>query len=336
MATHPFRAPRWRGLSAIGRRRLARVLAFAILGIVALATGLYTVPAESEGVVLRLGRLSKTVPPGLHVKIPFGIDEVRTVPVQRQLKQEFGFATGSATNPFQSADDEAEREAEKSMVTGDLNAALVEWVVQYRIDRPEQYLFKVRDADFTLRDASESVMRAVVGDRTVDEVITIGRQEIESEALTKLQELVASYEMGIRIDQVQLKDVNPPERVQASFNEVNQAQQERERAINLANGEYNKAIPRARGQADQAIRAAEGYAQKRVNEAEGDVAAFNALLAEYLEAPEVTRKRIYLETMAEVLPRITDKTILDSRIEGLLPLLGLGGPAPAELRGGER
>jgi membrane protease subunit HflK len=315
---------------------LLRSLPIVLLGLILLSTALYTVPAESEGVVLRLGRFSKTVPPGLHVKIPLGIDRVQIVPVQRQLKQEFGFATAGASNPYQASHAAEEQQDEKAMVTGDLNAALVEWVVQYRIDRPDQYLFKVREADLTLRDASESVMRAVVGDRTVDEVITIGRQEVESEALIKLQELVASYEMGIRIDQVQLKDVNPPERVQASFNEVNQAQQERERAINLANGEYNKAIPRARGQADQAIRAAEGYASKRVNEAEGDAAAFNALFAEYLEAPEVTRKRIYLETMAGVLPGIRSKTIIDSEVEGLLPLLGLGGREGAELGGGQR
>jgi membrane protease subunit HflK len=167
-------------------------------------------------------------------------------------------------------------------------------------------------------------MREVIGDRTVDEVITIGRQEIEDQALLRLQALVASYEMGIKIDQVQLKNVNPPERVQASFNEVNQAQQEKERAINVANGEYNKAIPRARGEADQAIRAAEGYAKKRVNEAEGDVAAFNALLAEYQKAPEVTRRRLYLETMGEVLPEVGRKIIIDESAQGVLQLLNLG------------
>lgn len=337
MSTQPFRyKPTGFRLPSAFPRQILRTLPLVLLGLILLATALYTVPAESEGVVLRLGRFAKTVPPGLHVKIPFGVDRVQVVPVRRQLKQEFGFATPGATSPYQASYGPQEQEDEKAMVTGDLNAALVEWVVQYRIDRADQYLFKVREADLTLRDASESVMRAVVGDRTVDEVITIGRQEIESEALIKLQELVASYEMGIRIDQVQLKDVNPPERVQASFNEVNQAQQERERAINLANGEYNKSIPRARGQADQVIRAAEGYATKRVNEAEGDAAAFQAVLAEYLKAPEVTRKRIYLETMAGVLPGIPNKTIIDSEVQGLLPLLGLGGGARVELGGGQR
>ena len=209
------------------------------------------------------------------------------------------------------------------MVTGDLNAVLVEWVLQYRIERPEHYLFNVRDPDATLRAASESVMREVVGDRTVDEVITIGRQEVEDEALQKLRKVVTSYAMGIKVDQVQLKNVNPPEKVQASFNEVNQAQQEKERAINIANGEYNKEIPRARGRAAQSIRAAEGYAKQRVNQAEGEVAAFNAQLAEYLKAPEVTRQRLYLEAMSEILPKLKNKVIVDQDVKGVLPVFGV-------------
>jgi membrane protease subunit HflK len=286
-------------------------------------TAFYTVPAEGEGVVQRFGRFSHVVSPGLHFKLPLGIDVVDVVPVKRQLKQEFGFGTPGATNEWQSRP-ENEWSEEKSMVTGDLNVALVEWIIQYRIDKPERFLFSVRNPQATLRDASENVMREVVGDRTVDEVITIGRQQIEDEALQKLQKLVVSYEMGIKIDQVQLKNVNPPEKVQASFNEVNQAQQEKERAINVANGEYNKSIPRARGKADQVIRAAEGYAKKRVNEAEGDVSKFNALLGEYIKAPEVTRRRIYLETMAEVLPRVKNKVVVADGVKGLLPFLNLG------------
>lgn len=300
----------------------------ALFGIIFLGvlvtTMSYTVPAESEAVVLRFGRFIDTVPSGLHFKLPFGIDAKYLVPVKRQLKQEFGFGTMGSTTRWQSSSPR-EWDQEKAMVTGDLNAALVEWVIQYRIERPDHYLFNVRNADETLRDASESVMREVVGDRTVDEVITVGRQEIEAEALQKLQLLVESYEMGIRIDQVQLKNVNPPERVQSSFNEVNQAQQEKERAINIANGEYNKAIPRSRGEADQGISAARGYALKRINEAEGDAAAFNAVLAEYLKAPEITRKRLYLETMSVVLSQVRSKIILDQDVGGgVLPFLNLG------------
>ncbi len=294
-----------------------------VVGLLLFAwTGFYTVPAESEGVVLRFGRFDHIVPSGLHFKLPLGIDTAQIVPVKRQLKVEFGFGTEGATAPFQTGP-QAEWTEVKAMVTGDLNAVMVEWVIQYRIERADRYLFNVRSPDETLRDASESVMREVVGDRTVDEVITIGRQEVEDEALQKLRALVRSYAMGINVDQVQLKNVNPPERVQASFNEVNQAQQERERAINIANGEYNKEIPRARGRATQTIRAAEGYAKQRVNEAEGEVAAFNALLAEYNKAPEVTRRRLYLETMAEVLPKVKNKVIVGNDVKGLLPLLNL-------------
>ena len=300
--------------------------ALIIWGVVALFVALaaftmfYTVQAESQGVVLRFGKYIKTVDPGLRYKLPFGLDRVLILPVKRQLKQEFGFGTSGASNPTQSAQAD-EQEHERNMVTGDLNAATVEWIIQYRIRDPQAYLFKVRDPGNTLRDISESVMRTVVGDRTVDEVITVGRQEIESEALANLQELVNKYDLGLSIDQVQLKNVNPPINVQPSFNEVNQAQQEREKMINMANGEYNKVIPRASGEAEQKIQAAEGYALQRVNEAEGDVSRLNSVLLEYLKAPEVTKRRLYLETMNEVVPKLGKKIILDDAAKGVLPLL---------------
>jgi membrane protease subunit HflK len=280
------------------------------------------VPADSQGVVMRFGKYLKTVDSGLRYKMPLGIDQVIELPVRRQLKQEFGFGTAGGNYAYQNSSSQ-EQDQEKSMVTGDLNTALVEWIVQVRIQDPRKFLFEVRSPDETLRDASESIMREVVGDRTVDEVITIGRQEIESEALLKLQGLVNKYELGLSIDQVQLKNVNPPEPVQASFNEVNQAQQEREKLINVANGEYNKAVPRARGEAEQKLSAAEGYALKRVNEAKGDVSAFNAVLSEYIKAPEVTKKRIYLETMSEIVPKMGKQIIIDADLSGLLPLLQL-------------
>ncbi|HEY0791470.1 MAG TPA: FtsH protease activity modulator HflK [Chthoniobacterales bacterium] len=293
----------------------------AVLLIAVLWTSYYTVGAESEGVVLRFGKFLTTVEPGLHFKLPFGIDTVAVLPTRRQLKLEFGFATpGYTTNPIQEGQDQDE---EKSMVTGDLNAALVEWVVQYRIEDPRQYLFDVRNPGETLRDLSEAAMREVIGDRTVDELITIGRQEIEIEALARMQELSRRYHLGIRVDQVQLKNVNPPSQVQASFNEVNKAQQDRENAINIANGDYNKAVPRAKGQADQTIRGAEGYRFKRVNEAEGDVAAFSAVLQQYIKAPEITRTRLYLETMSEILPQVGQKIVVDESLRQLLPVLPL-------------
>jgi membrane protease subunit HflK len=295
---------------------LILVILLAILGW----TSYYTVGPASEGVVLRFGRFLQTVEPGLHFKLPFGIDDVTVLPTRRQLKLEFGFTTPGFTNPDQPSQ---ESEEERSMVTGDLNAALVEWVVQYRISDPKQYLFDVRNPGATLRDLSEAAMREVIGDRTVDEVITIGRQEIEVSALARMQEMAKAYRLGIRIDQVQLKNVNPPGPVQASFNEVNKAQQDRENMINIANGEYNKAVPKAKGDADRAIRAAEGYRFKRINEAEGDVASFNATLAQFVKAPEITRTRLYLETMGEVLPEIGQKIIVDESLKQLLPVLPL-------------
>jgi membrane protease subunit HflK len=300
-----------------------------ILGIVAffvvvagLLSSWYTVKPDEAGVVIRFGRVLKTAPPGLHFKAPYGVDQVLKVAVKRQQKQEFGFGTKGSTNPSQHSKSN-EMEAEKQMVSGDLNAALVEWVIQYRITEPEDYLFKVRNADLTLRDASESVMREVVGDRTVDEVITVGRQEIEDECETKLRELVSTYQLGMTIDQVQLKDVNPPQPVQNSFNEVNQAQQEKEKLINIANGSYNREVPKERGEAERTISEAYGYALQRINEAEGDAARFVALFTEYQKAPEVTKRRIYLETMQAVMPTIGKRVIIDEKTPGVLPLLNL-------------
>ncbi|MGB5472187.1 MAG: FtsH protease activity modulator HflK [Gammaproteobacteria bacterium] len=298
------------------------MIALALLALVALGawTAYYTVPSDSVAVVQRFGKYLKDVQPGLHFKLPLGIDVATIVPVKRQLKQEFGFMTPGASDPYQGPRD-GKRETE--MVTGDLNAALVEWVVQYRISDPAKFLFEVREPSETLRYVSESVMREVVGDRTVDEVITIGRQEIETEALAKMQALSTKYAMGISIDQVQLKNINPPQPVQESFNEVNQAQQEKEKLINEARRDYNKVIPLAEGEKDQRIREADGYRLKRVNEAEGDVARFNALLAEYSKAPEVTRRRIYIETLQDVMPGIRSKIIVDDEARSILPLLNL-------------
>jgi len=295
-------------------------LALLVLAGLGVWTAYYTVPSDSVAVVQRFGKYLKDVPPGLHFKLPLGIDTATIVPVKRQLKQEFGFSTPGASDPFQSPRD-GRRETE--MVTGDLNAALVEWVVQYRISDPVKFLFEVREPSETLRYVSESVMREVVGDRTVDEVITIGRQEIETEALAKMQALSTKYAMGISIDQVQLKNINPPQPVQESFNEVNQAQQEKEKLINEARRDYNKVIPLAEGEKDQRIREADGYRLKRINEAEGDVARFSALLAEYSKAPEVTRRRIYIETLQDVMPGIRSKIIVDEQTRSILPLLNL-------------
>jgi len=291
-----------------------------LVAVLLLWTAIYTVPADAVGVVQRFGRYVATEEPGLRFKIPYGVDSVTIVPVRRQMKLEFGFATGRATNPFQGSQDP---EQEKSMVTGDLNEVMVEWIVQYRIADAKRFLFEVRDPEETLRAAAEAMMREVVGDRTVDEVITIGRQEIEVESRTALQKLAEQYELGTSIDLIQLKNVNPPRQVQASFDEVNQAQQEKQRAINVANGEYNKVVPRAKGDAERLIAEAKGYALKRVNEAEGDATRFTAVFEQYRKAPDVTRQRLYLETMTEVLPQMGRKIIVDDKGQQVLPLLQL-------------
>ncbi|HCU89705.1 MAG TPA: FtsH protease activity modulator HflK [Gammaproteobacteria bacterium] len=319
-----FRSGRNRLRNALPQGGPRGLTGFALVALILVGiwTAYYTVPSDSVAVVQRFGKYLKEVPPGLHFKIPLGVDLATIVPVKRQLKQEFGFSTRGARDPYQSPRD-GKRETE--MVTGDLNAALVEWVVQYRISDPAKFLFEVREPAETLRYVSESVMREVVGDRTVDEVITIGRQEIESEALMKMEALSTKYEMGVSIDQVQLKNINPPGPVQESFNEVNQAQQEKEKLINEARRDYNKVIPLAEGEKDQRIREADGYRIKRINEAEGDVSRFNALLAEYTKAPEVTRRRIYIETLQEVMPHIRSKVVVDEQSQGILPLLNIDG-----------
>jgi membrane protease subunit HflK len=216
---------------------------------------------------------------------------------------------------------------ESNMLTGDLNAAEVEWVVQYRVVDPYKFLFRVRNVETTFRDITEAVMREVVGDRTVNEVLTVGRQEVAALVEQRLQGLCDQYETGIKVEQVVLQDVNPPDAVKASFNEVNQAQQEREKLINEAQSEYNQVIPRARGEALKTIQQAEGYLLERVNQARGDSARFVALYESYRRAPEVTRKRIYLETMNTVLPKVSRKIVVDDKIRGLLPLLNLN-PEP--------
>lgn len=288
-------------------------------------TCFYQVSAESVGVVQRFGRFSEIAEPGLRFKLPFGIDRVTVVPVKRQLKLEFGYGTSAASNPYQLS---RESDMERDMVTGDLNAASVEWVVQYGIDEPRKFLFELRDPEETLRDLSESLMREVVGDRTVDEVLTTGRQEIADEMLAKLQPLVSKLEMGLRVELVQLGNVYPPRPVQHSFDEVNNAQQQRETAINVALGEYNKVVPRASGEAQQKISEAEGYALKRINEAEGDVTRFKALLEQYEKAPDVTRQRLYLETMGEVIPQLGGKIIIDESARQFLPLMNIQPPQP--------
>jgi modulator of FtsH protease HflK len=300
------------------RKHISKIIVGVIVLIVAF-TSIHTVGPEEEGVVLKLGKYDRTVMPGLNFILPLGVEKMHKIPVQRQLKEEFGFRTlesGTRTTYAKS-----QYVDESLMLTGDLNMADVEWVIQYRISDSYQYLFRVRNAQKTLRDMTEAVMRKVVGDRTVNEVLTVGRQEVATTVETMLQQLCDEYENGIRIDQVVLQDVNPPDLVKASFNEVNQAQQERATLINQAESEYNRIIPRASGEAREVIQRAEGYALNRVNRAQGEVSRFNDLYTEYINAPEVTKKRLYLETMERVIPNIGQKIVVDDNGNNVLPLL---------------
>ncbi len=291
---------------------------FAILLLSLLFSLWFTVEPEEVGVVLRLGKYTRTADPGLNFKLPLGIENVYKVPVERQLKLEFGFRT---TTPGVRTQYSARGYLEESlMLTGDLNAAQVEWIVQYRINDPYKFLFRVRNAVKTFRDINEAMMREIVGDRTVDEVLTVGRQEVASTVAMRLQEISDQYELGIKVVQVVLQDVNPPESVKPAFNEVNEAQQEREKLINQAKSEYNKVIPRARGEAARTIEEARGYAVERVNNARGEASKFNAVFKEYLKAKEVTHQRIYLETMSDVLQKVGRKLITDEEATGILPL----------------
>lgn len=310
-------------------RRIRAFLGSQLLGVALIAlllgvamTSYYQVEPEQVALVTRFGRYVHTTHPGPHFKWPFGIERAIKVPVQRQLKAEFGFRTAS-TEGRSEYTEPADATLESRMLTGDLNVADVEWIVQYKIKDPYQYVFRVRNVSGTLRDLSESVMRKVVGDHSVTEVLTVGREAIQALAKDELQELCNRYEMGIEVLQLVLQDVNPPEPVRESFNEVNQAIQERERAINQAWANYNSVIPEAQGKAEQELQNAEGYATERVNNASGDVQRFLALQTEYQKAPAVTRSRLYLEAMGRVLPKVRRRIFIDDEIKGLVPLLSL-------------
>ena len=301
---------------------LALVLLVSLLGTV------YQIEPEEVGVILRFGKYARTAEPGLHFKLPF-VEDMTRVPVQRQLKQEFGFRTIEAGTRTEFTTQERRFADEAVMLTGDLNVAVVEWIVQYRVSDPELYLFRVRNLEETFRAMNEAIMRETVGDRTVTEVVTVGRQEIETSVEARLQTLTDQYQMGITIDQVVLQDVNPPDPVRPSWDEVSQAQQQAQRAVNEALAEYNAVIPRARGEAEQTVLQAEGYALDRVNRAEGEASRFAAIEAAYRQAPEVTRQRMYLETMQQILPQVGRKVFVAEGTTGVLPLLSLDSGARA-------
>ncbi|HYN20701.1 MAG TPA: FtsH protease activity modulator HflK [Thermoanaerobaculia bacterium] len=301
-------------------RMVARLIGV-VLVVIFVSTTWFTIDPEEAGIVLRFGRVARQVASGLHMKLPFPLEKVVKVPIERQLKEEFGFRTEEAGIRTTYSDEDLT--AESLMLTGDLNVAVVEWTAQFRVRDPYKYLFKVRNVRGTFRDMNETVMREVIGDRSVNEVLTVGRQEIAALVERRLQALCDQYETGIKVEQIVLQDVNPPDAVKASFNEVNQAQQEREKLINEARAGYNQIIPRAKGQALQTLEQAQGFATDRVNRARGDAELFTQVHAAYQRAPEVTRRRMYLETMGEIYPKVKRKIVLDDRLKGILPLLSL-------------
>ena len=291
-----------------------------VILLIALATSFYMVNTDARGVVLRFGKYNRTTDPGLRFKLPFNIETVQTPQVERVFKAEFGFSTLKAgvksTYGKKNLD-------ESLMLCGDLSVAEVEWIVQFKISDPKSFLFNVRNPQKAIRDAAESVMRSLVGDSSIDEVLSERRMEINDQVGLKMQEILNTYNCGIQIIAVRLQDVNPPEPVKPAFNEVNAAQQDREKLINRAKEEKNRVIPRARGQQLQMIKQAEGYAIDRTNTAKGDAKRFDQIWAEYSRSKDVTRRRLYLESMSRILPKIEKKYIVDDQIKSLLPLMNL-------------
>jgi len=304
----------------ITRKRVVWVLFF-IAAIILFFTGLYTINPEEVGVIQRFGKYVSTTEPGLHFKIPFGVDVLTKVKVKHVYKEEFGFRTlESGVNTRYSSQN---FDQESIMLTGDLNIADVEWIVQFRINDPVMFLFNVRNVTETLRDMSESTMQEVVGDRSVDEVIVLNRKDIADQATQILQDKMDFYNSGIEIVTINLQNVNPPDPVKPAFNDVNSAKQERERIVNDAWQQYNSVIPEARGKAKRTIEEAEGYAINRKNRASGDANRFLKILAQYKTAKTVTRERMYLETMQKIMPKLEHVYIVDEDQKGVLPLLNL-------------
>jgi len=292
-----------------------------ILAVVLLWSSWFTVQPEETGVVQRFGEVVRTEGPGLHFKIPYGVETVRLIPTARVLKEEFGFRTevpGRRTrfSPRQFLD-------ESLMLTGDLNVIDVDWIVQYRIDDPGKFLFRVREPIDTIRDVSEAVMRQVVGNRLGSDVLTVGREAVQEEVKREMQEILTAYETGVRVTSVKLQDVTPPDPVKPAFNEVNEARQDRERTINKAQEQANQEIPKARGEAGRTIAQAEGFALERVNQAKGEANRFQAILTQYRRFPEVTRKRLYLEALTTILPAAQSLYIVDADQKALIPWLSL-------------
>ncbi len=334
----------------ISTKKISRwltVIVLIVLVAIALKTAVYTIPTDSAGVVKQFGKYNRTTEPGIHLMWPLGIETATDVPVKRVQKEEFGFRTlkagvdsrylgteeidagrlssGDLMRLIEESGERGSRggtsrlaqmakeilEGEYIMLTGDLNITDVEWIVQYKIKDARNYLFNVRKPKQTIRDASQAVMRLLIGNGSVDEAITIGRIEYEADAKEMLQKLLDEYETGIHIVTVKLQSSNPPQRVRPAFNEVNKSLQQKEQRINEAMKAYNESIPKTKGQAKKMIESSKGYAAERVNRSKGDVAKFRKIYEEYKKAPDITKQRMYLETMAKLLPQIPEKWIIE-------------------------
>lgn len=318
------------GLGKGGKPLFWLIGAIVVIVIILAYTAIYTIPPGNRGILLRFGKYSSVVMPGLHFKIPFGIDTIFKVHTEQVDTESFGFRSGRPGIRTEYEKDTV-TERESLMLTGDLNVIDVEWIVQFRREDPRKYLFNVRDPVMTIRDISESVNRRIVGNRSFDYVLQ-NREEVNRIAQEELQKILDKYETGIRIVNVRLQNVVPPDPVKGAFNEVNEAQQEKERLINEAQETYNRKIPKAKGTAERTINGARGFALERVNRAKGDVARFSAVLREYRNAREVTKQRLYLEAYQMILPNAKKIYIIDSEQRGLLPLLQLN---ERDMKGGE-
>ena len=310
-----------------GRRAWPAIL-IGLLVILALFTSLYKIDTEETGVLLRFGQFAGFAEPGLHLKLPFGIDRVYRAATGRVNKEEFGFRT--LQTGVRSTYAKKGYEDESLTLTGDLNVTDVEWIVQYRIADPFKFLFHVHDPQEAIRDLAEAMVRKVIGTSNVNEVLTTDRAMLSTVVEKDLQTLLDQYDIGVRIVTVKFQDVTPPNPVKSAFNEVNEAEQQKESLIFQAREQYNKEVPKARGVARRTILEAEGYALERINQARGESSRFSALLAEYRKAPEVTKQRLYLETMEEILPKLKEIYVMDRKTGGALPLLPLRGEPKGE------
>ena len=296
-------------------------IAAGIFLLIMLKGMIYSINPEEVGVVQRFGKYITTASPGLHFKLPPMIERVQKVKVKRVYKEEFGFRT--MQSGIKTSYSQRNYNDESIMLTGDLNILDVQWIVQYKIKDPVKFLFATRDPRNNVQDISEIIIRRLVGDHRVDEILTIKRESINHLAQIQIQKLLDNYNSGIQVVTVKLLDVNPPQEVKAAFNEVNEAKQEKERLINQAWEAYNKVVPREKGEAEKTISKSEGYLLDKVNRAQGDAERFTALLKEYKKAPLITKKRLYLETMTDILPKVKEKYIIDSEQSSLLPLFNI-------------